>query len=220
MRGALDGLGLLVVQIEAEGRLLVCSRDSNGNDLSLFSLLEEWVHHFQQQCLGAGSGLRYFRVHLHLAVQVDLVIDDVVGTVQAGGCAGDAESEVAEMCSLRFGERTSPVRSVSTVSGSSGIFFSARASAQFVHAFLGVRVGEPSAGDSEFSLEHHFFKERPVAWRNLHLQPRTSRGLTWAREVLRRRVRERLRCGRSRCSGRARRSCSFHLQTSRYCPGL
>ena len=57
--------------------MLKCPADVYGHDFSPVALLEKRIHHLEQQSLHPCSGLRDLCIHLHLAVQVDSVIDKV-----------------------------------------------------------------------------------------------------------------------------------------------
>jgi hypothetical protein len=66
-------LRVLVEKIKSKGRMLICPRNSHRQHFAFAFFLEKRIHHFQQDCFCPAGSVRYFRVHLQLAVQVDLV---------------------------------------------------------------------------------------------------------------------------------------------------
>jgi len=78
-------------QIQAELRMLERSPNVHRHNFSLLLFLEEWVHNFQQQSLDPGGSFRNLRIDPQRPVQIDPVIDDVVGPVQA--CLGPRHAE-------------------------------------------------------------------------------------------------------------------------------
>src|ERR1700730_6608578 len=76
--------------------MLKCPADVYGHDFSPVALLEKRIHHLQQQSLHPCSGLRDLRIHLNLPVEIDSVIDNVVGSVQLCRSAGYSERQLGE----------------------------------------------------------------------------------------------------------------------------
>jgi hypothetical protein len=76
--------------------MLVGSRDSHWHNFSLSLLLEEGLHHFEQECFSAAGCVGDFGIHLHLAAQVNLVADHVVRSMHAGGRAGHAKRKIGK----------------------------------------------------------------------------------------------------------------------------
>src|ERR1700686_3160501 len=69
---------VLIRKIQAKLRFFVGSEDLHRDDLSFVLLAEEGIHDFQQQGFRAAGSFGDFRVDLHLAVQVNSVVQNVI----------------------------------------------------------------------------------------------------------------------------------------------
>src|SRR5579862_2272813 len=100
LAGSLLFLGLFLVilaEIEPKLRLLIRSKDVHGDNFAFFLLLEDGIHNLQQEGFEAGFSLGDIAVDLHPAVQIDFVIQNVVGSLHACSGSGNAETEIGKV---------------------------------------------------------------------------------------------------------------------------
>src|SRR5712692_12060797 len=130
--------------------MLVGPADMYRNDLSPVTFLEKWIHYLQQQCLHACGSLRDFRIHLHLPVQVDAVVDNFVGAVQSRRSARHVERQIGK------GRYPLVESNLSLQVGKDGLgivfVLSSGSRAQLVDISLSLWLGEAAFVDAEGAL--------------------------------------------------------------------
>jgi hypothetical protein len=67
--------GLLIFQVKPKRGMLVIPANMHWQYFSLFSFLEQRVHHLQNEGLRPAFCIRDFRLHSQFAAQINLVVD-------------------------------------------------------------------------------------------------------------------------------------------------
>ncbi len=111
----------LVAQVEAECRMVVISADSHGNNLTFGLLLKKGFITFSRNAL---VPVVVFEIceSTRIDREINLIIDQVEGSVHTGVCAWNAKGEICE-AGDSVARSTRPCRLVNTVSGSDPFSF-------------------------------------------------------------------------------------------------
>ena len=118
---------------------------------------------------------------MHLAVQVDLVIDQSISAVHARRGPGNSEGKIGE-CGDAVLKHDLAGHIGEHGLGIHWILLAPRTGAELVHVFLSLSLGEFSLADSKGSHQPNFFQKPEFAGRDFYVGPqlyRARHGRSW-----------------------------------------